>query len=865
METRPELRTRIPWTLDTAYCHHGMPLSNGVFGALVWFGPAGSDGNSAAQSASDRAASPDAPASQHSRIRITINRGDYWDRRGETEWTEQCSYDNIRRLAQEDRVDEIRALFKAGRVGNTVGRPTRLPLGRLEIDVADDRVITAAELDLAAGEVRVLVGESTTIRVRVLYEAPLVVVAAPNGTLAGTRLVPARDFPAVADAFAARAIPPQRPLTAARPKQSESTPAPTLEGFVQEIPENPSITVAAGKRSDAGAETLLVAGAGLDASAAARGGDEAGGESARRPSVPRGYPGDYRDHDDRPVETVVVETLERLAREGYAAVTRTTEERWRELMEQTAAVDLGDIDMERMYALGVYKMLGNSMPGRVAPSLQGPWVEEHRMPPWSSDYHFNINVQECLWAAYPAGHLDALEPIFSLVASWKPVLRERARIFVGVENGLQLNHAVDDRGMSMGGFWTGAVDPANTSWMAQLMWLSYRYSGDTAFLAEYAVPFLIAAFRVFRGMMEDDGTVYRIPLSISPEYGAEGDDAWGVNSSFFLANVHFLCETLERCRAVLPQHSDLQDEALFREVADVRERLPRYTAGRVPGDAHISGPEIFLWENQHLAHSHRHHSHLAGIHPFDVIDPADPEHAEVVRQSYRRWTRMGMGEWSGWSMPWASILHGRLGSPEMAVLSLRIFREIFTMPGYSTRHNSNGEGFTVLSGGDIMQLEAASAYSAAILELFVHTVRGRLRFFSGIPASMPDVAFRGIHTEGGFVVSGRRRDRSGGSRRQDENALSAAPGWIRIRSIRGEELRVEVPWPQGARLIREAAPPPDDAADPGPDAESPATHGGLLAEVPGSSTGDGPTATAGARRVFTAQTENGASYLLLPT
>jgi hypothetical protein len=467
-------------------------------------------------------------------------------------------------------------------------------------------------------------------------------------------------------------------------------------------------------------------------------------------------------------------------------------------------------------------------------------------------------VQECVWAAYSAGHLEALEPIFSLVSSWKPVLRERARIFVGVEDGLQLNHAVDDRGMSMGGFWTGAVDPANTSWVAQLMWLFYRHSGDTDFLADEALPFLLGAFRVFRGMMEDDGKVYRIPLSISPEYGAEGDDAWGADSSFFLANVHFLCETLERCRAILPNHPQLQDDSLFAEVSDVKARLPRYTADQVPGDAHISGPEIFLWEGQPLAHSHRHHSHLAGIHPFDVIDPADPEEAEIVHQSYRRWARMGMGEWSGWSMPWASILHARLGSPETAVLSLKIFREIFTMPGYATRHNSNGEGFTVLSGGDIMQLEAATAYAAAILELYVHTVRGRLRLFAGIPPSMPDVAFRGIHTEGGFVVSGRRRRRGTGNGSQEGPAE-----WVRIRSLRGEELRVELPWPRGARLIREAAPPANEGADPAPDVVGSAPGSGSATEHAIKAM-DTATTYLGAVQVLTVQTEPGASYLLLP-
>ncbi|MDF2646500.1 MAG: hypothetical protein K0Q73_2305 [Paenibacillus sp.] len=28
---------KLEWTIATEHCHHGIPFSNGVFGALIWF------------------------------------------------------------------------------------------------------------------------------------------------------------------------------------------------------------------------------------------------------------------------------------------------------------------------------------------------------------------------------------------------------------------------------------------------------------------------------------------------------------------------------------------------------------------------------------------------------------------------------------------------------------------------------------------------------------------------------------------------------------------------------------------------------------------------------------------------------------
>jgi len=78
--------------------------------------------------------------------------------------------------------------------------------------------------------------------------------------------------------------------------------------------------------------------------------------------------------------------------------------------------------------------------------LQGPWIEEYRMPPWAGDYHFNVNVQECYWPACGGNHPELLRPLFEMVWSWLPRLQRNARLFLGIDDGLLVPHATDDLG-----------------------------------------------------------------------------------------------------------------------------------------------------------------------------------------------------------------------------------------------------------------------------------------------------------------------------------------------------------------------------------------------------------------------------------
>ena len=290
---------------------------------------------------------------------------------------------------------------------------------------------------------------------------------------------------------------------------------------------------------------------------------------------------------------------------------------WQNIYSRTPELAVDNAILMEMYHFGLYKFISMSDPSGVPAGLQGPWIEDDRFPPWSADYHFNINVQMCYSPALRANLAENLMPLFDMIRSWQEKLRNNAQNFVNVEDGILMPHAVDDRGTCMGGFWTGAIDHGCSAWTAQMMFDYCDYTGNMDFLREFVFDFMRGVFNVFRAMMSTDADgKLRLPLSVSPEYRGSNFDAWGANASFQLAAVHRLIRNLCQAAEWLGQ----QPEPGW---LDTAERLPEITvtAGLISEVVDRNLPEIALWENQPLEYSHRHHSHLAAIAPFNTIDP----------------------------------------------------------------------------------------------------------------------------------------------------------------------------------------------------------------------------------------------------
>jgi hypothetical protein len=309
--------------------------------------------------------------------------------------------------------------------------------------------------------------------------------------------------------------------------------------------------------------------------------------------------------------------------------------------------------------------------------------------------------------------------------------------------------------------------------MGQLAWLHYRYSLDGRVLREVAWPLLAGAFNGYWAMLEERDGALSLPVSVSPEYRGDAIDAWGRDASFQLAALHFLAATLPQAARLLGQPEDPRWE-------EVRRRVPPYALVGPEG-----APRIGLWRGQDLDESHRHHSHLGAVYPFRTVDPSDPAHAAAVRSSLQHWIYRGAGQWSGWCVPWASVLCARAGMPDAAVVWLRYWKDVFTNQGHGTLHNGAFPGMTTIWGWprdargellEIMQMDAGMGAVTAVQELLVQCRGDVVAVLPGIPTAWRALSFDGMWVEGGFRVGA---SVSGGRVAE-----------VRVESISGGRLRL---------------------------------------------------------------------------
>lgn len=718
------------WTFPLPRTHTGILQGNGTLGTLIWGGG--------------------------STLCITLGRADFWDHRGGLEWKPQMNFADIRAALEANDGQRLKQMFdKPQPAPGTPARPSVLPLGRLELTFDTRHALQRGVLDLETGQVAVYLtgenGHDHKVLIDLSMQRPVVAVRYPRDLgVPQVKCVTAWSYVgdylksigfASPEAFEETTFAAETLEGVEEPSLYEEV---TLSGWVQERPADRPVCV--GYRL--GGEELWMA---VD------------------------YGPTAADAQKAVAKLIETDRI-RGAVELLGQNTRWFSEYW----GAGAKVSIPNPALQFLFDYGMYKFAGLTAPHGVAATLQGPWIEEYQMPPWSSDYHFNINVQMCYSPAYRGNHLDHLRPLFDMVWSWRDKLRQNAKLFVGVDDGYTMPHAVDDRGVNMGGFWTGTIDHGCTAWVGKMMFDYYLYGGDVQFLRDVAYPFMVGGMRVYEAMLEKgpDGR-YRLPVSVSPEYRGSQLDAWGRNASFQLACIHWLCAALIRASEVL----GVQAKPIWNEL---RDNLPKAALIKSP-----AGDRIGLWEGTDLEESHRHHSHLAGLVPFDVIDPADPLWKPIVDQSITHWIATGMGRWSGWCMSWASQLHTRMGNADMAELIIQTWQKVFTNQGHGTLHDCHFPGFTLIGAGascspttrsEIMQMDAGMGTTAAILDMLLHSRQGVNYLFAGAPGTWAEVEFSDLLAEGGFGVSARR----------DRGVVSQ----LHVQSRVGGTFRLHNPWPE---------------------------------------------------------------------
>lgn len=634
---------------------------------------------------------------------LTVARAGFWDRRAGKPFGARATFSRVQELWEANDEAGLRALFAETSEPNMAPRPQQIGGGRFEVRFDGDFAPYAARLNLERGELEVeLRDASGAAKTVVIYVHPDAELCVLEGE--GARVTVRSSWEWVGPQLLQWGFSP--------PDGIEISDG---GGFVQSVPDGESLALV------------------------------------------------WREREGRIlIASALSEDVEEAAKGAVATAARLPDTRpeffWKRYWRDVPRVHLPDESLNRKWLLGLWKQAGLTAPNGIAATLQGPWMEEYQLPPWSNDYHFNINAQLIYYPALMTNRLEHFAPLWAMIREWLPTLSASGEAFFEAKGALMLPHAVDDRCGVVGQFWAGTIDHGCTAWVGQMAWLCYRYGGDKTLLREIAWPLLKGAFEGYFAMSEERDGHLSLPMSVSPEYRGDAMNAAGRDASFQLAAWHMTAQLLPRAAKILGEPQDLRWQ-------EVEDRLPLWSSITIPPtqwDVRQPRPtRIALWEGLELEESHRHHAHLAAIWPFCSVDPL--EYHETIANSISFWNTMGAGQWTGWCLPWASILCSRFNLPDAALAWLG-WLDHFTNVGEGTRHNADFSGAAAWDNGEmssrrpyaadaeVMQADAAMGFLVAVCELLVQTRGEVLHVLPRTPRKWRGFHFDGILAEGGFLV-----------------------------------------------------------------------------------------------------------------
>jgi len=415
-----------------------------------------------------------------------------------------------------------------------------------------------------------------------------------------------------------------------------------------------------------------------------------------------------------------------------------------------SSVEYSDLEINRLWYMGIYALGCSARPGKSAPHLQGIW-NGFDLPPWHTDYHMNLNVQECHWAAPTSNHVECLAPIVRMLTQdWREELRRFAHEQFEAP-GLAMGLCNDWLGRSVGG-WCFDVELSITAWMADLVWLSWIYNpSDKNYLRETVHPFLRECCEFYQSILVRDAATgtYIIELSHSPEQfgrNAKGEFVivTGRNPTVDLSCLRTLLDAfIESCES-LGDNAD----GLLERCRDIRAHLPEFpTLDGILIDHAVSyypqgdRTSPFAW-------CHRTPSRLVPIFPSRQIGlHSDTDALELGRRSWKEFGSYGDSDFSGWSYSWQAAIAARLGLGIDAEACLRRVCDAYTFKGLLTSHNK------VLPEKDpIYQIDALLGFPAGLNEMLLQSAGGIIRLFPAIPEGRT-ARFTQLRAPGGILVS----------------------------------------------------------------------------------------------------------------